>query len=212
MNGGKPYVKINAFAILDGTLQAIFWFVMVWMVWALSASASDKALQEDLSYRKDRTAWMRSERSPLALAGLFWLKPGRNSFGTDSSNDFVLPAGSAAGRVGFFELKGNTASVGIEGGTSAKLNGRTIGQRVELKSDASGTAPDILELNHLRMRVIQRGGKLARMLSHHTGQLGMRRIRHKAHDSSGRISTTGQPGQVFTIRSASSRSATSISA
>ena len=31
------------------------------------------------------------------------------------------------------------------------------------------------------------------------------------HDSSGRISTTGQPGHVLTIRSASSRSATSTS-
>jgi uncharacterized protein (DUF1684 family) len=41
-----------------------------------------------------------------------------------------------------------------------KLNGKRVGQR-ELKSDASDGQPDILELNHLRMKLIQRGGKLA---------------------------------------------------
>jgi uncharacterized protein (DUF1684 family) len=104
---------------------------------------------------------MRSERSPLALAGLFWLKAGKNSFGTDQSNDFVLLAGSAGGRVGYFELNGNTVSVEVENGTPARLNGHSIGRRVELKSDASGAHPDILELSHLRMKVIERGGKLA---------------------------------------------------
>lgn len=103
---------------------------------------------------------MRSERSPLALAGLFWLKAGKNSFGTDQSNDFVLPPGSAPGRVGYFELQGNTASVDTENGTPVKLNGEWIGRR-ELKSDAAGAQPDILGLNHLRMKIIQRGGKLA---------------------------------------------------
>ncbi len=59
-----------------------------------------------MDYRKDRAAWMRSEKSPLALAGLFWLKAGKNTFGTDQSNDFVLPAGSAPGRVGIFRAQG----------------------------------------------------------------------------------------------------------
>jgi hypothetical protein len=57
----------------------------------------------------------------------------------------------------------------------------------------------------------QRGGQLTRVLSYHAGQLGMRPISCRTHDSSGRISTTGQPGQALTMRSAASRSATSIS-
>nr|AGT45841.1 hypothetical protein PPT_M2_33 [uncultured marine bacterium PPT_M2] len=90
---------------------------------------------------------MRSERSPLALAGLFWLKPGKNSFGTDQGNDFVLPVGSAPGRVGYFELKTNTIGVDVVIGTMVKLNGRSISRWTELKSDASAQ-PDIIELNH----------------------------------------------------------------
>jgi len=163
MNNGKPHGRMNPSASGDGTsvLAAAFCFMIVCAVWTASASASDNAFQEDMKYREDRAAWMRSERSPLALAGLFWLKAGRNSFGTDQSNDFVLPAGSAPGRVGYFELKGNTASVDIESGTIVKLNRQRVGRREELKSDAAGAQPDILELNHLRMKVIQRGGKLA---------------------------------------------------
>jgi len=162
MNISKPYDRKNSSGSADvsSAVWTAVYLLFLCAAWTSSASASDKALQEDLNYRKDRAAWMRSERSPLALAGLFWLKAGRNSFGTDQSNDFVLPAGSAPARVGFFELKGNTASVDIESGVTVKLKGRRISSQ-ELKDDAAGNQPDILELNDLRMKVIQRGGKLA---------------------------------------------------
>jgi uncharacterized protein len=142
------------------SLFPVFCVLIVCVIWT-SASASDKAFLEDMKYRKDRVAWMRSERSPLALAGLFWLKPGKNSFGTDPGNDFVLPAGSAPGRAGYFELKDKTVRIGVGIGTLVKLNGRSVSRWTELKSDASSAQPDILELNYLRMKIIERGGKLA---------------------------------------------------
>lgn len=165
MNKINPCNRRNsprgARAYVWSSVLAALYLLFLYVAWIPSAAASDKAFLEDMKYRENRAAWMRSERSPLALAGLFWLKAGRNSFGTDRDNDFVLPTGSAPGRVGYFELKGNTASVNIEYETAMKLNGRRAKQREELKSDASGTEPDILELNHLRMKIIERGGKLA---------------------------------------------------
>jgi uncharacterized protein len=153
---------MNSLVRVDaGSLLHTFCGLIVCMVWASSASAADKAFLEDMKYREDRVAWMRSERSPLALAGLFWLKAGKNTFGTEQDNDFVLPSGSAPGRVGYFELKENSVSVDVGIGTLVRLNGQSISRRAELKSDASSTQPDILELNHLRMKVIERGGKLA---------------------------------------------------
>ena len=103
----------NSHRVSSAKLAAV---PVLWLcaAWTSSAALSDKALQEDMDYRKDRSPWMRSENSPLALAGLFWLKAGKNSFGTDRSNDFVLPAGSAPDRVGYFELKGNTVSVQVK--------------------------------------------------------------------------------------------------
>jgi uncharacterized protein len=147
---GNAISRFRVFCVLIGCV--------IWTSWA---SAFDKALSEDMKYRKDRVDWMRSERSPLALAGLFWLKPGKNSFGTDPGNDFVLPAGSAPDRAGYFELKDKTVSIDVGIETLVKLNGRSISRWTELKSDASSAQPDILELNDLRMRIIERGGKLA---------------------------------------------------
>jgi uncharacterized protein (DUF1684 family) len=162
MSTGKPNSSMNSLLRVDAEfLLHTFCGLIVCMVWASSASTADKAFLEDMKYRKDRVAWMRSERSPLALAGLFWLKAGKNTFGTEQDNDFVLPSGSAPGRVGYFELKENSVSVDVGIGTLVKLNGQSISRRAELKSDASSTQPDILELNHLRMKVIERGGKLA---------------------------------------------------
>ena len=152
----NPLARVEA-----SSLQQAACCLMVAVILASSTSASDKAFLEDVKYRKDRIAWMRSERSPLALAGLFWLRPGKNNFGTDQSNDFVLPVGSAPGRVGYFELKENSVGVDVGIGTLVKLNGQSISRWAKLKSDASGTQPDVLELNHLRMKVIERGGKLA---------------------------------------------------
>jgi hypothetical protein len=125
MSIGKPNSSMNSLVRVDaGSLLHTFCGLIVCMVWASSASAADKAFLEDMKYREDRVAWMRSERSPLALAGLFWLKAGKNTFGTEQDNDFVLPSGSAPGRVGYFELKENSVSVDVGIGTLVRLNGQ----------------------------------------------------------------------------------------
>ena len=165
INTRNPHIRMNPLARLDmrslRRLVQVVCLLIVSVIRASSTLASDEAFLEDMKYRKDRTAWMRSERSPLALAGLFWLRPGKNSFGTVQGNDFVLPVGSAPGRVGYFELKENSVHVDVGSGTNVKLNGHSISRWAKLKSDASGAQPDILELNHLRMKVIERGGRLA---------------------------------------------------
>ena len=162
MNSSNSSERRNSSGSANVSTARLAAVCSLWLcaAWTSAAALSDKALQEDLDYRKDRAAWMRSERSPLALAGLFWLKAGRNAFGTHQSNDFVLPAGSAPGRAGYFELKGNTVSINAEAGTPLRLNGHQVDQR-ELKTDADGGQPDVFELNRLRMKVIQRGDKLA---------------------------------------------------
>jgi hypothetical protein len=74
-----------------------------------------------------------------------------------------------------------------------------------------GVLDEILRRGEVPGDVHQRGGQPPRVVSHHPGQLGVRGLAHRTATSTGRISTTGQPGQVPTMLSASSRSATSIS-
>src|SRR5207247_1378944 len=68
------------------------------------------------AWRKDRETRLRADDGWLTVAGLFWLKEGANRFGTDASNDIVLPPGSAPGRAGVFDLRAGKTSVTVEGG------------------------------------------------------------------------------------------------
>ncbi|HZY79785.1 MAG TPA: DUF1684 domain-containing protein [Cyclobacteriaceae bacterium] len=54
-----------------------------------------------------RLADLKSDDGWLNLAGLFWLNPGINSFGTDESNDVVFPGGKIDAKAGYFMVEGN---------------------------------------------------------------------------------------------------------
>ncbi len=68
---------------------------------AQTKTAPDPAYQQ--SFDKWKTELVDDRKQNwLPLAGLFWLKPGENTFGTEASNPVVLPAGSAAQHAGSF--------------------------------------------------------------------------------------------------------------
>lgn len=93
----------------------------------------------------------------LTLVGLFWLKPGDNSFGSDASNTIVLPNGTAPAHAGIFRLQGKDVTVAFRPGVSASVAGKPAGA-MKLDPDVSGH-PTVVELGSLRMHVIQRGDR-----------------------------------------------------
>ena len=48
------------------------------------------------AWQKHRDDGLRAENGWLSLVGLFWLKPGDNTIGSDPKNDFVLPKAAPA--------------------------------------------------------------------------------------------------------------------
>jgi len=92
----------------------------------------------------------------LPLAGLFWLKPGTNAFGSANDNAIVLPSGPA--HAGIFERQGTQVSVELQPGVEAKVDGKSQ-TKANLLTDASGN-PTRMELGSLRMHVIARGERL----------------------------------------------------
>jgi uncharacterized protein (DUF1684 family) len=91
----------------------------------------------------------------LVLAGLFWLKPGANAFGTASSNPIVLPAGTAPATAGVFELTGDEVTLKMEPGAAATIDNQPV-LTAKLQPDTSGK-PTVVALGRLRMHVIKRG-------------------------------------------------------
>jgi hypothetical protein len=58
-----------------------------------------------MKWREERAERLRtSEKSWLGLAGLFWLKEGNNTFGSDPGCNFVLPP-TAPKKAGVFNFK-----------------------------------------------------------------------------------------------------------
>jgi hypothetical protein len=130
----------------------------------LAAGARAQSLS-DAAYQRSFEQWKTElvadlKQNWLPLAGLFWLKAGENSFGTDPGNAIVLPPGSAPPQAGSFVLEGNGNQVTIKlaPGVNATIAGQPIGT-TQLQSDASGTATWV-ELGALRMKVIVRGARI----------------------------------------------------
>jgi uncharacterized protein (DUF1684 family) len=92
----------------------------------------------------------------LSLAGLFWLKPGENTFGTDAGNAVVFPKGPA--HAGVFELQGTDVTVKFSPEAHAVVDGKPV-TTVKLQPDTSGN-PTIVEMGSLRIKAIVRGQRI----------------------------------------------------
>lgn len=124
-------------------------------------SAADKPAAVDSAYQQSFEKWKGDlvddlKQEWLPLAGLFWLKPGENSFGTDPKNAVVFPKGPA--HAGSFTLQGKAVTVAFAPGTNATIAGKPV-TTAELKPDTADE-PTVVELGNLRLHVIVRGERV----------------------------------------------------
>lgn len=114
-------------------------------------------IKEIEKWRHERLEEINGETGWNTLVGLFWLKAGKNRFGSDPSNDMVLPRNRAPRFAGSFWLdKGTVRLI-----TKLEVGITSGGDRVNdlmLRSDADGL-PTALKLGSLTMFVIKRGEK-----------------------------------------------------
>jgi len=121
----------------------------------VALAAPDDAYRAEIEqWRARREASLKSDDGWLSVAGLFWLKHGINTVGTDAGNDIVLPARSAPGKMGAFDMHDGIISFQAAAGVTPTVNGGPATAAM-LKPDSAGS-PDILRLNDLTMFVIQR--------------------------------------------------------
>ncbi len=92
----------------------------------------------------------------LPLAGLFWLKPGVNTFGAASDNVVVFPKGPA--HAGDFDLEGKEVSAKLLQEAHATVAGKALAT-AKLDADVSGH-PTEVEMGSLRFHVIVRGDRV----------------------------------------------------
>ena len=124
------------------------------------ASAADKS-SVDLPYQQSFDKWKRDlvddlKQEWLPLAGLFWLKPGENTFGADPKNAVVFPKGPV--HAGSFSLQGKTVTATFTSDSHAVVDGKPA-TTAELQPDAPGK-PTVVEMGNLRFHVIVRGERV----------------------------------------------------
>lgn len=96
---------------------------------------------------------LRRENGWLALAGLFWLRRGVNTVGSDPDSDILLPARAPA-KIGVLEFDGNNVTLNVDSDLPIEVNG------VETKSallDADQEdVPSFITFDNMRMVVVRR--------------------------------------------------------
>jgi len=113
------------------------------------------------SYQEEIQEWqqsldanLRKENSWLALAGLFWLDEGKNTFGASDENDIVFPDAGIPLQIGVFNVDGDTVTLKVTADTPIDVDGVPAKEAL-LRPDISGE-PTQLKLSSLTFILIQR--------------------------------------------------------
>jgi hypothetical protein len=122
---------------------------------ATSTEAPDAAyVQSFEKWKADQTADLKENW--LSLAGLFWLKPGPNTFGSDPASQIVFPKIPA--HAGEFDLTGKEVTLKLLPDAKATIAGKPV-STAKLDPDTSEHVTYV-EMGTLRFHVIVRGERV----------------------------------------------------
>jgi uncharacterized protein (DUF1684 family) len=131
------------------------------VAWGVDKGAPSSVFAPDAAYVQGFEKWKTEQvddlkQNWLPLAGLFWLKPGANSFGTAADNSVVFPKGPA--HAGEFTLAGKDVTVRMLPEAQATIAGKALSSE-KLAADVSGHST-VVEMGSLRFHVIVRGERV----------------------------------------------------
>jgi len=132
-------------------------FVTFMLVIVSVSSGEDPGYVDSVkSWQAEREENLQKDKGWLTVAGLYWLREGENWVGTATSNDFVLPEGSAPATVGVFKFHDRKATFQAENGVTITRDGKPI-HKVELEMGEKHA----IEINDLKMWLHYSGERLA---------------------------------------------------
>ncbi len=132
-------------------LFTFFTFLFGVSMTAQKAASYQKEIE---NWHKNREAKLKSESGWLNIAGLFWLKEGKNTFGSNAENQIQFPEGTINAFAGHFERKGTTVKIFVAEGVEIKLNGKPIQEAVVF--DLNSEKPLVLTHKNLKWTLIKR--------------------------------------------------------
>jgi uncharacterized protein (DUF1684 family) len=128
---------------------------------ACSGPVSDVAAHraEVDAWHAKREARLTAETGWLTLVGLYWFKPGENSFGRAPSNAMVLDHAALPDTLGSFNLAEGRVHFTARPGAEVTHDGAPV-SALALNPDSAEPGPTMLAAGTLRFYVIERAGRL----------------------------------------------------
>jgi uncharacterized protein len=166
----------------------IFYFLLVSYLSFSQASGYEK---EVATFRNIRIDSLKHENGYLNLSGLFWLKEGENTIGSDQKNDFIFPAEHSDSFLGKIILNNGVVTFKSNDANQVLLSGRPVNKMIVYQDKKAV----ILEHKSLRWFIIKRGEKYALRLRDLDGEYvrSFKGISYFPLDSSWRITAKFVP-------------------
>jgi len=138
-------------------------FPVLFISFMLSCSKNESQQKGSPEYISEVNQWhqkrverLKEENGWLTLAGLFWLKEGQNSFGSNKSNDIIFPDNSPD-NIGTITLEDSIVSLKVNESVEVLNDGNPVNQ-LTLENDLTEN-PTILDMGSLRWYIIKRDDK-----------------------------------------------------
>ncbi len=133
--------------------------VFVFSVLFSSVSAQGISYKDEIAaWDKKRLASLKSENGWVNLAGLFWLKPGENTFGSDASNQVVYTGTGFPEKAGKFIVGEKEVKWISNTSSKVSIKGNIVTETVAFHID-SARAPQF-SLGSYRWNIIKREDKI----------------------------------------------------
>ncbi len=140
-------------------MKISFFLMIMIIVWSCGRTDKPEVDRDYLNaidqWHSNRLQNLKKENGWLNLIGLYWLKPGRNLFGSDPANAVILPKDKAPAHAGVFILDRGKVTIEVTGDASVTFDGHRV-TSMRLFTDAD-TNTSVLQMGSLRWFIIQRG-------------------------------------------------------
>jgi len=159
--GNDSSALLGLYLYMGETMKKLMKLYLITFL-SLFLFASCQQKNKKQSYEAEINEWFKQHEQRLAspdswlsLAGLFWLKEGENTFGSDKSNTVVFPEGKAVPFLGSFYVREGKVKVILKKGLGVTIDDEPI-REATLLSDADGKAT-MMKSGSLSWYVIKRG-------------------------------------------------------
>jgi uncharacterized protein len=138
-------------------LRTVLWSLVALLFLVQINLAQSSFVSETQKWREKRETELKADDGWLTVSGLFWLKEGITTIGTDATAvDITLPPNSAPARVGSLELSNGVALLKVTDGVVVTVKDKPVSE-FEMKFAEGTKPPEAFNVGSLKLAVIKRG-------------------------------------------------------